>query len=165
MIRRPPRSTRTDTLFPYTTLFRSRQVAGLYDADGTYFLIAAGQVPPSRNDADRAALLLARHLSAEELQAIVWRMAINIDFWSMDTPDLDVMEAAAGAALSLGAPFVVNRRSEAVLQVYWAFEGADGEPAFLARANVFRDLREIGDETVLLSALAMAAVEIGRAHV
>src|SRR3546814_13690375 len=27
MIRRPPRSTRTDTLFPYTTLFRSR--AGL----------------------------------------------------------------------------------------------------------------------------------------
>src|SRR3546814_10788978 len=29
MIRRPPRSTRTDTLFPYTTLFRSN-----LDADG-----------------------------------------------------------------------------------------------------------------------------------
>src|SRR3546814_1508288 len=28
MIRRPPRSTRTDTLFPYTTLFRSPAVAG-----------------------------------------------------------------------------------------------------------------------------------------
>src|SRR3546814_1087762 len=27
MIRRPPRSTRTDTLFPYTTLFRSRRCA------------------------------------------------------------------------------------------------------------------------------------------
>src|SRR3546814_11593344 len=27
MIRRPPRSTRTDTLFPYTTLFRSRRIA------------------------------------------------------------------------------------------------------------------------------------------
>src|SRR3546814_4620596 len=27
MIRRPPRSTRTDTLFPYTTLFRSTQGA------------------------------------------------------------------------------------------------------------------------------------------
>src|SRR3546814_5425046 len=26
MIRLPPRSTRTDTLFPYTTLFRSRQL-------------------------------------------------------------------------------------------------------------------------------------------
>src|SRR3546814_7128147 len=41
MIRRPPRSTRTDTLFPYTTLFRSavvdhhhlaRAAAGLADA-------------------------------------------------------------------------------------------------------------------------------------
>src|SRR3546814_8200316 len=27
MIRRPPRSTRTDTLFPYTTLFRSHPVS------------------------------------------------------------------------------------------------------------------------------------------
>src|SRR3546814_13393394 len=32
MIRRPPRSTRTDTLFPYTTLFRSlpRMAAGQF---------------------------------------------------------------------------------------------------------------------------------------
>src|SRR3546814_18451324 len=29
MIRRPPRSTRTDTLFPYTTLFRSTHTAHL----------------------------------------------------------------------------------------------------------------------------------------
>src|SRR3546814_5502904 len=39
MIRRPPRSTRTDTLFPYTTLFRSRPpmqfLKGLF-----WFLIA-----------------------------------------------------------------------------------------------------------------------------
>src|SRR3546814_14436753 len=32
MIRRPPRSTRTATLFPYTTLFRS-DIAGGYGAD------------------------------------------------------------------------------------------------------------------------------------
>src|SRR3546814_9756494 len=30
MIRRPPRSTRTDTLFPYTTLFRSSSTAAVY---------------------------------------------------------------------------------------------------------------------------------------
>src|SRR3546814_4420879 len=29
MIRRPPRSTRTDTLFPYTTLFRSTLISAL----------------------------------------------------------------------------------------------------------------------------------------
>src|SRR3546814_12645601 len=38
MIRRPPRSTRTDTLFPYTTLFRSEGNAtkGFGDIDWEY---------------------------------------------------------------------------------------------------------------------------------
>src|SRR3546814_2549733 len=35
MIRRPPRSTRTDTLFPYTTLFRS----GIVHQGGEFMLI------------------------------------------------------------------------------------------------------------------------------
>src|SRR3546814_5043575 len=40
MIRRPPRSTRTDTLFPYTTLFRSQEAVlqallnDLYELNG-----------------------------------------------------------------------------------------------------------------------------------
>src|SRR3546814_5773232 len=34
MIRRPPRSTRTDTLFPYTTLFRSLLDLRIHEADG-----------------------------------------------------------------------------------------------------------------------------------
>src|SRR3546814_12163636 len=40
MIRRPPRSTRTDTLFPYTTLFRSilgQAVAGDVETGGRRF--------------------------------------------------------------------------------------------------------------------------------
>src|SRR3546814_1817146 len=46
MIRRPPRSTRTDTLFPYTTLFRSRDAtaacgsaAGISAAGGSALAI------------------------------------------------------------------------------------------------------------------------------
>src|SRR3546814_18644194 len=35
MIRRPPRSTRTDTLFPYTTLFRSPLAKGAEQAGGS----------------------------------------------------------------------------------------------------------------------------------
>src|SRR3546814_10759059 len=42
MIRRPPRSTRTDTLFPYTTLFRSA-------------LVRLGRLAPERPDARRRA--------------------------------------------------------------------------------------------------------------
>src|SRR3546814_4963069 len=34
MIRRPPRSTRTDTLFPYTTLFRSAPAQCMPPCDG-----------------------------------------------------------------------------------------------------------------------------------
>src|SRR3546814_2245752 len=34
MIRRPPRSTRTDTLFPYTTLFRSAGSCDYYRIEG-----------------------------------------------------------------------------------------------------------------------------------
>src|SRR3546814_4639171 len=48
MIRRPPRSTRTDTLFPYTTLFRSVLQSsvvllscGLADFVPTYFFYCA----------------------------------------------------------------------------------------------------------------------------
>src|SRR3546814_7051913 len=43
MIRRPPRSTRTDTLFPYTTLFRSEYI----DCSGLSFRdFLAGKLAP-----------------------------------------------------------------------------------------------------------------------
>src|SRR3546814_7489968 len=42
MIRRPPRSTRTDTLFPYTTLFRSVRRAGAAALDLAY--VACGRL-------------------------------------------------------------------------------------------------------------------------
>src|SRR3546814_6019024 len=46
MIRRPPRSTRTDTLFPYTTLFRS----GLSGSGGNggHGIRSHAIIPPSR---------------------------------------------------------------------------------------------------------------------
>src|SRR3546814_12761724 len=40
MIRRPPRSTRTDTLFPYTTLFRSANAVSVFE------LIVEDRSPP-----------------------------------------------------------------------------------------------------------------------
>src|SRR3546814_4318073 len=62
MIRRPPRSTRTDTLFPYTTLFRSRHLvaeraqhlgnaahAHAADADEVHARVAPGEVAGRRH--------------------------------------------------------------------------------------------------------------------
>src|SRR3546814_3811091 len=55
MIRRPPRSTRTDTLFPYTTLFRS-----------TYRrLCAEGRLVHAVGDARSDALCLCRPAGAD----------------------------------------------------------------------------------------------------
>src|SRR3546814_14300053 len=56
MIRRPPRSTRTDTLFPYTTLFRSDQ--GGNNSNTT----SDGVVPPRRSSLHHSSRLLLRCL-------------------------------------------------------------------------------------------------------
>src|SRR3546814_2865882 len=45
MIRRPPRSTRTDTLFPYTTLFRSLSTSAQFSPRSSLRNRAAGKVP------------------------------------------------------------------------------------------------------------------------
>src|SRR3546814_4640693 len=60
MIRRPPWSTRTDTLFPYTTLFRSLQAAGVAEVGACFqeHALAARvhQVALDRIDRDRLAV-------------------------------------------------------------------------------------------------------------
>src|SRR3546814_11565904 len=66
MIRRPPRSTRTDTLFPYSTLFRS--LGSAYPG-----LNALGWRKLTRN---WAVFFVAMAL----LNEIVWR-STNWDFW------------------------------------------------------------------------------------
>src|SRR3546814_1405218 len=54
MIRRPPRATRTDTLFPYTTLFRSRAFRPVDGEEAAHFgkdpLERAGLVAACRFD-------------------------------------------------------------------------------------------------------------------
>src|SRR3546814_9136065 len=67
MIRRPPRSTRTDTLFPYTTLFRSCMEEAeaeqrLAAAPATAADPSAGLYPPKANMRYRG----ERPLTAEE---------------------------------------------------------------------------------------------------
>src|SRR3546814_2324619 len=56
MIRLPPRSTRTDTLFPYTTLFRSRCSDRRPDRGGSQPAAA-----PVRRDLDEVAVVVERH--------------------------------------------------------------------------------------------------------
>src|SRR3546814_5097347 len=75
MIRRPPRSTRTDTLFPYTTLFRSPYLALVAfegEPDGRAAAIEAYAAPIFharrfilvRSELDRDVLRALEHLQA-----------------------------------------------------------------------------------------------------
>src|SRR3546814_10073296 len=59
MIRRPPRSTRTDTLFPYTTLFRSAGDGSVQSgpAAGRRRTAQARAPAPGRRDARRRSAL------------------------------------------------------------------------------------------------------------
>src|SRR3546814_20329445 len=84
MIRRPPRSTRTDTLFPYTTLFRSAQppaerahrrhvadAALLLQAQGHAELpLREGPAQPALPRRTRAAPLSERRGALHRLQAL-----------------------------------------------------------------------------------------------
>src|SRR3546814_8467083 len=72
MIRRPPRSTRTDTLFPYTTLFRSwAAIRDLLDLAATRFGIdvAPGTLPIP---ADTTTLLATAFTSPAVERAILF---------------------------------------------------------------------------------------------
>src|SRR3546814_11082102 len=64
MIRRPPRSTRTDTLFPYTTLFRS------------YFSLTVGQI-----DTLAAPERIRRGMGQYPIPLVILaRLAVDLDY-------------------------------------------------------------------------------------
>src|SRR3546814_2896707 len=71
MIRRPPRSTRTDTLFPYTTLFRSCRAVDAARAQAARD--RRRPVPRRRNERqrDRGARLSRSEEHTSELQSLM----------------------------------------------------------------------------------------------
>src|SRR3546814_15300985 len=81
MIRRPPRSTRTDTLFPYTTLFRSQSLSK-YEND---------HQTPRWETVDRLARTLGlpeqyffRPHNAADLRPVFWRSKLTAQSVDLD---------------------------------------------------------------------------------
>src|SRR3546814_14793177 len=68
MIRRPPRSTRTDTLFPYTTLFRSWDLSLFTSAEFGFVALPAqyttgSSIMPNKRNPDVIELMRATYAS------------------------------------------------------------------------------------------------------
>src|SRR3546814_13516554 len=104
MIRRPPRSTRTDTLFPYTSLFRS---------------------PLARQRADKPAIVaevvaavMELHPVAVPRQRHIGRMAVHAGgrqhMRAIDRHALRFMDGGGIAVIDMGIIFQVKRDRSAI---------------------------------------------------
>src|SRR3546814_17335272 len=96
MLRRPPRSTRTDTLFPYTTLFRSATV-GLAPQEGG-FPALFGAVEEHRDQAGKIVEMRVFQLHASSL---LGRMSSSVPLFGRRGGIVD--RPGAGAAPLGGA--------------------------------------------------------------
>src|SRR3546814_15487866 len=113
MIRRPPRSTRTDTLFPYTTLFRSANSSGgaiaAYNkavADGADQVLG----PLGRDGVD--AVFRSVQPGVPVLALNRGNVAPPINSASFSLAPEDEGSSAADPVASLGArPLLVDRKS------------------------------------------------------
>src|SRR3546814_1739584 len=107
MIRRPPISTRTDTLFPYTTLFRSQRC--LYDFGGKCTVEASGRI----NTADRGPALLWQKMLLAPRDGARTRMPVLVSQGKAGKASLAGFAESPG---SIGPPDLVvdndKRRSE-----------------------------------------------------
>src|SRR3546814_4784016 len=74
MIRRPPRATRTDTLFPYTTLFRSQHVGRLH-----FPALDARKAPRDRLP-DRRVVVARRDAVDIELAIRAFQWALLVEY-------------------------------------------------------------------------------------
>src|SRR3546814_10517868 len=123
MIRRPPRSTRTDTLFPYTTLFRSltRTIP--------VFVIAC---PDALGLATPMAVMVGTGLGA--MNGILFKNAGALE----DATKLDVVVFDKTGTLTMGQPRVVDivaadgQAPDDALRVAAAVERGSDHPLALA---------------------------------
>src|SRR3546814_10578149 len=131
LIRRPPRSTRTDTLFPYTTLFRSRRDGCIYNS----FFVSRTLMPRL---ASRAQDFLTFHVvelfkEAQALQAAgrdIISLGIGEPDFTAPPQVVEALERAAQAGLSgYSAPAGLAGLREAIARFYATEFGAAVDPA------------------------------------
>src|SRR3546814_11546555 len=97
MIRRPPRSTRTDTLFPYTTLFRSELAEVVREIDADTKLVKATIAATRFVDAHHATIAQNAEAAANYKAAFERCKAVcdaTAEGWCEDATRLKALERA-----------------------------------------------------------------------
>src|SRR3546814_6736069 len=107
MVRRPPSSTRTDTLFPYTTLFRSLDIRDPEQVTRAFDEIEASLGPVTILINNAAGRFMA---PAEDITPNGWRAVTQIVldgtfFCSQELHRRRLAAGGSGAILNIGATF------------------------------------------------------------
>src|SRR3546814_12770772 len=113
MIRRPPRSTRTDTLFPYTTLFRSHSSAReVFEAAGfTDVTTHSSSLPPRElrqalHGANLIGIRSRTNLTAEILSGLPDLRAVGC--FCIGTNQVTLDQDSSPGTQVLNAPYTTN---------------------------------------------------------
>src|SRR3546814_7574311 len=149
MIRRPPRSTRTDTLFPYTTLFRSEPGSPW---SGGLRLIGVHREPPAGRERDGQRLVAAER---DELPADAVETH-HLAEVNVDEPAVQRNLAARDARRDRRMGAQVRELNEDIL------EAGGADDAGIVEARIARPHDMFGGVAV---AQPCGDIEIGRAHV
>src|SRR3546814_3745603 len=99
MIRRPPRSTRTDTLFPYTTLFRSIQCACRVNSGNQWRGRFARAIPPHKYQYEEGDRVMYVAIFFQDLPGTAAKRQAVV------SEHRKYMEAHASQVLAAGATF------------------------------------------------------------
>src|SRR3546814_18726561 len=99
MIRRPPRSTRTDTLFPYTTLFRSDDGLGSNDMNLTAQFVHIG------HSGQNGSLILYRFWKERRTWRLSFRMPMPVPVCAGRSEESRVGDECVSTCSSRWSPY------------------------------------------------------------
>src|SRR3546814_19397320 len=132
MIRRPPRSTRTDTLFPYTTLFRS-QLRGIIG-------VAVGEMPdagiavrPARNGAQMIDQMAKT--GSETVEQAPLRLANPARLFSIRNSQSCDLGAKIGTDRAVAPARLERRPGEQLLALSYNERNREGRRPEIGRAS------------------------------
>ncbi len=134
-------------------------VAGVYLTNKGPLLVASRQILRSSHmGPTRGYLIMGRFLNGNYTRTLVEQTKVDHRFWQVDSVSIPENGQSALNRLKQVNEIVFTKKNENFLYAYGIFQGINGEPALLVRAEVPRDIWKNSKET-LFSVSILTMVE------